>query len=268
MSSPPPLSQKLDTATTIISGLPRVQDKVKYALPGLANSLAPGLFRRVSVEIEVKFPDFWFKYRVGRGEVSMYPEMKRVIPALRRLLGASDRSAWQVLDCGANIGIFSLALGPLGRVVAVEPNPDCCRRMRYNFQRNGVDGVIIEKAVSAAPGTLRMDFSHQTPMSRVSEVGGMPVPVTTIDQIVREVGLDRVDLLKLDLEEHEVAALQGATESLRQGQVHHIYTEFHTPAILAQLDSFLFPFGYQRVALVNDYNALYQRQSIKPVQPA
>jgi hypothetical protein len=42
------------------------------------------------------------------------------------------------------------------------------------------------------------------------------VPLTTIDKIVAELGLPRVDFIKMDVEGSEVNALQGAAETIRK----------------------------------------------------
>ncbi len=41
------------------------------------------------------------------------------------------------------------------------------------------------------------------------------LPVTTIDNIVREMGLDRVDFIKLDIEGSEPRAVKGCANTLR-----------------------------------------------------
>ena len=57
-----------------------------------------------------------------------------------------------VLDVGANIGLYSLALsravGPSGRVIAVEPDPDNLALLRRNLQANGCTNVtVVEEAL-------------------------------------------------------------------------------------------------------------------------
>jgi len=52
------------------------------------------------------------------------------------------------------------------------------------------------------------------------------VVVITMDNFCREHAIDRIDLLKLDVEGHELAALQGAAEMLARGTVRFVQFEF------------------------------------------
>jgi UDP-3-O-acyl-N-acetylglucosamine deacetylase len=45
---------------------------------------------------------------------------------------------------------------------------------------------------------------------------GVKVPLTTVDKLVQELQLDKVDFIKMDIEGAEVKALQGAAETLKR----------------------------------------------------
>ncbi|MCP5115235.1 MAG: FkbM family methyltransferase, partial [bacterium] len=129
-----------------------------------------------------------------------------------------------VLDCGAHVGVLThraLALGA-EKVVAVEPDPTQIECLRRNFAAEIQDGrvTLVQKGVWREEGSL--SFSVGTRNSGMSSIvlnrGGttIEIPVTTIDQIVSDLRLPRVDLIKLDIEGAEREALKGATQTLRE----------------------------------------------------
>ena len=61
---------------------------------------------------------------------------------------------------------------------------------------------------------------------------GSYVPVTTLDALTRQIPLDRLDLIKLDIEGSELEALKGATETIRRFNPRFVM-EFFSVAICA-----------------------------------
>lgn len=131
-----------------------------------------------------------------------------------------------VLDCGANVGVFTrFALNAGARlVVAIEPAPDNLECLRRNF-RNEIEQrrvILVPKGVWDREDTLelRVDPENQAADTFViplqSATGSVRVPLTTIDHLVSELALDRVDFVKMDIEGAEVRALQGARETLQR----------------------------------------------------
>lgn len=104
-----------------------------------------------------------------------------------------------VLDCGANVGTFTrTALNHGARlVVAFEPAPENIESYRRNFQ---------EQIHTAADSFVML--KDGTP--------GVQAPLTTIDEEVARLKLDRVDYMKLDIEGAERKALEGARATLRK----------------------------------------------------
>jgi FkbM family methyltransferase len=114
------------------------------------------------------------------------------------------------VDCGANIGLWTLTAAPIAkRVVALEPTPDTAERLRSNIAVSGFSNtVVIEAAVGAAPGRGFLEESHHHNVNRLVSDGGREVDVVTLDSI------GDVDGIKIDVEGAEVSVLQGAVSSL------------------------------------------------------
>ena len=140
-----------------------------------------------------------------------------------------------VLDCGAHVGVFTskaLELGA-GKVVAIDPDPTQVECLRRNFREEiAADRVIVvPKGVWSRPGTMTLSLgeSHSGVSSLVEDTGRekIEVAVTTIDQLVEELGLPRVDYIKLDIEGAEREALKGAGVTLAEYQPRLFIDTYH-----------------------------------------
>lgn len=250
-------ASKVRSFAPIMEDLATFPDRAKFVIGVFINFLVPALVRRVRYTMVLRFKKFYVKYRVGQGELSPYLEIKDA--KLQGLSEARDVKMWTVVDCGANIGLFSLFFRNAGRVIAIEPNLECGRRLSYNLKRNSVRAIIIRKAVSSQEGPLRMvQQKTNTTQSYVADEGTLEVQATTIDHIVAAHNIDSIDLLKLDVEGHEIEALRGALFSCKSGIVKRIYAEFRKDEALEDLDNFLVPLNYERVAIIHWWNALYE----------
>ena len=124
-------------------------------------------------------------------------------------------------DVGANAGFESLvASTKCAEVFAFEPLPSNLQRIRRNIEINGLKNVtVIEKAVGDREGsaTLYVPESDNSGLASLNQMAGakaIDVPVITLDRFVRELGLKRVDVMKIDIEGAEVMAFEGAKELL------------------------------------------------------
>jgi FkbM family methyltransferase len=130
-----------------------------------------------------------------------------------------------VLDCGADIGVYTRTALFRGAklVVAIEPAPSSVEALRRTFQREIAEGrvIVYAKGVWDKVDTLELEVSSGGTMSGSSFVthderrpGKIKVPLTTIDLLVEELHLPRVDFVKMDIEGSEKWALRGATQTI------------------------------------------------------
>lgn len=132
-----------------------------------------------------------------------------------------------VLDCGADIGVFTrTALFRGARtVVAIEPAPASVEALRRTFAREIADGrvIVYPKGVWDKVDTLDLEVSDGGTMSGSSILlhdqrrpTKIKVPLTTIDLMVEELHLPRVDFIKMDIEGAEKWALRGGAQTIKK----------------------------------------------------
>ena len=126
------------------------------------------------------------------------------------------------VDVGANIGEFGLVLsGDIGvTYVGFEPDPSAFSALK----KNAPNGVLINKAVSDYEGesilylaTSTADSSLHLPTVTVDNQ--VQISVTTLDAALREAGILKIDVLKVEAEGSEPEVLRGAKNILRQTSV-------------------------------------------------
>jgi FkbM family methyltransferase len=129
-----------------------------------------------------------------------------------------------VLDCGASDGDFTREALRAGAatVVAIEISPSNAECIRRNTAAEIASGRVIlcPRGVWDREDSLvlNLDDANFAANSVVLQPGGsrpsVRVPLTTIDRIVAELRLPRVDFIKMDVEGAEVRAIAGARDTL------------------------------------------------------
>jgi FkbM family methyltransferase len=162
-------------------------------------------------------PRVWLGVRIARRDRHFEPEFW-LIPFL------CDRQH-VAIDIGANMGEFAFFMARhAGTVVAFEPNRDLWPALRRLLG----GGVRLESAaLSSAPGDATFRYVEdntgvatvetRNPLSMIgnqAEVRTRTVELRTLDSF----GLDRVSFIKIDVEGHEEAVIEGAIETLRRNR--------------------------------------------------
>lgn len=150
------------------------------------------------------------------------------------------------VDIGAHVGNHTTFFaGVLGlSTYAFEPNPTHFSLLRSNLQANGLDGrcTLFNVALGARSGhgTIDEAVATNSGMSRVTPAAYGPIEVRSLDAALPH--LERLDVLKLDVEGSELEVLEGARETL--GRLRPIsYIEI-TPDNFAAARSLLSRCGY------------------------
>jgi FkbM family methyltransferase len=140
--------------------------------------------------------------------------------------GHGVRAGDVVLDCGANVGLDSLAALARGAslVVAIEPALDNVECLRRNAAAEIAAGrlVVYPKGVWDKDDVLPLNVqpsntaSYSVALRYRGASPGPRVELTTIDELVRDLQLKRVDYIKMDIEGAERAALGGGAQTIRR----------------------------------------------------
>ena len=180
------------------------------------------------------------------------------------------------LDVGANAGIYVLQLAhwsrPDGKVIAFEPNPAARAILGEHIRLNhiGARVQVVPCAVSAESGEAMLFAADANGMSRLGEpnralsghLTPFPVQVVTLDSYCEQAGICP-DVLLLDIEGFEMAALAGAARLIRKrGKDLTIIVEMH-PSVWASAqttrasaEGLLADLGLEAVALTGQADPL------------
>lgn len=138
-------------------------------------------------------------------------------------------------DIGSFIGLCAVLAAkkcPAARVLAVEPDPEFCQRIRNNIALNALNNVeLLELGLSDSRGTLPLNTSGGTGWAPSFFDKGLKhhveVPISTLDLICAERPELAPDLVKIDVEGFEAHVIRGASSLLASDKLRTIFIELH-----------------------------------------
>lgn len=145
-------------------------------------------------------------------------------PASTRIVQATVKPGMRILDIGANFGyfttLFAHLVGPTGHVWAFEPTQHYGSRIATHLRMNH----LTERATVSPYGLsdkafearISIDESSATLHQNAPEVTSEQVRFEKLDDVAASLGIDQVDLVKIDTDGHELAVLHGAQQLLRR----------------------------------------------------
>ena len=134
-----------------------------------------------------------------------------------------------VFDIGANTGLYALVaktMNPTARVFAFEPIPQVFNALVQNRKINNFDIKNYQIGLSDYDGTAKiylpknMDFSYSVTVNQNTlgnqEVNELEIKVMKLSSFIKSENIGAVDLMKIDVETHEVEVLRGMGEYLHK----------------------------------------------------
>lgn len=149
------------------------------------------------------------------------------------------KPGWTVVDVGANLGYYALLasrlVGPQGRVFAFESTPSTYRTLLENVALNEAHNITACRvALCDFCGSVSVIEQEEDGYNRIGlggELGAHRVPSLTLDRFVNERKIERIDLVKVDIEGAEYRFLQGGRATIERFRP-IVAVELH-PAALA-----------------------------------
>jgi FkbM family methyltransferase len=157
-------------------------------------------------------------------------------PAETVFFCAACQPGMTFLDIGANIGYYtalaSKRIGEQGRIIALEPDPENFRYLQQNVAANGAhNAVCIQKAAAGESGVLRLYVNPENRGDNRLYANDLcdssyEVEVSTVDTMLEECGVERVDLVKIDVQGFEGHVLRGMRQTIQRSEDLILLTEF------------------------------------------
>ncbi len=137
------------------------------------------------------------------------------------------------LDIGANIGIFSIKLAHLNKemeIHAFEPEPITNQCLEKSVKQNDFKNIAVHKvALSNKNGQSSFYFDatnhggHSLNAESIEGEGNLisheiNVELETLDQFVLKNMINKIDLIKMDVQRHEANVLEGGLQTLKKNR--------------------------------------------------
>ena len=144
-----------------------------------------------------------------------------------------------IIDCGAHIGncaiLFSRMVGKSGLVIALEPFEDSFRILKERTKNLKRKILAINKGVWCENGKIPLRvFSDHTISCRVADTGDAfteqdtnIIDCITIDNLIKEIKPERLDMIKMDIEGAEIEALKGTVNTMEEYSPRFSIASYH-----------------------------------------
>jgi FkbM family methyltransferase len=159
-------------------------------------------------------------------------------PNESKLISGYLKPGMTFVDVGANVGYYTLLaaalVGASGHVISFEPSPYAFGRLKQAVEDNELSQVDLECAgLSHEPGEvelfLPLSEGNHAPTMIPNEGGGpITVPVQKLDDYLHEHEVERVDLIKIDVEGYEPNVINGTMKNITEGRVRAVLCEFNS----------------------------------------
>lgn len=156
---------------------------------------------------------------------------------LKQIPGKKIKTA---IDCGAYIGDSSYTIFKLfnaRKILSLEPNKNNFKLLKTNIALNNLDSIITPIPCGVGKNKTTVYLTNEGANSRIIEkkANHLLIKIVTIDSLVKKYKLEKVDLIKMDIEGFEREALLGAKETIVKFKPTIIAAVYHKPHDIWQL---------------------------------
>ena len=175
------------------------------------------------------------RLRAGLSELELLDRANDPILSHATLATLQPQDEFAIIDVGANVGGVSLTfskLFPKAQVYAVEADPTTYQRMAKRCAHTPAI-CPVNMAIHSQSGTI--DF-HSNKSSVLSSVIDLPdgranaklikINAKTLDELVQDLQIRNVAVLKVDTEGNDLEVLKGADKLLRGRSLRYVICEF------------------------------------------
>ncbi len=220
-----------------------------------------------------------FGYELRKLKDEKGPHLNNSFDCQKYLLSDLDQDELVIFDVGANKGQTAMryrSLFPKSRIYCFEPFPDSFKVLKE--LTSGDDRITcVNAAVSNLKETRTLYVNEESgtnsllprPKSdrRYYPKNALPkstveINTITLNDYVRQNNIERVDILKMDIQGWELFALKGAKDLLSSNFSPVIYTEimfaphYENGVLMHQIWSYLLEFGYSLFGVYNLFRGL------------
>lgn len=200
-------------------------------------------------------------------------EKRTFYPKLKSFYQAKVMGAPIIFDVGANRGQsiqFFQSVFSNPTIHAFEPSPRLLNQLNRHVNQHvtihnvglssevGIltfyDSILDEVSTFERPDTTSkyLKFKSRVLLTSAENLyTQIPVTVTKLDLIASELGIDNIDICKIDVEGHELEVLRGATNTLKNHVIRYLQIEIHFDdqysASSESVEDFLAHYGYKKV---------------------
>jgi len=216
---------------SLMSRLHRLAYKPRW---GWKRKFIGGLFQNIFLKFYKFFPinNFYLQIRYKGRNIPFIIKSKdyQILPVesneknediIKQLLFLFAPFCRTFIDGGANHGLFSLFLASRykfnGKIFAFEPNPEPFRILKNIISKTNDKDTIstIKEGLSDSDKIIKFQNSFiWSGYSMINEKGTNKVKFTSLDNFVKRNNLNNIDLIKLDVEDHELEVLKGSYNTL------------------------------------------------------
>lgn len=166
-----------------------------------------------------------------------------------------------IIDGGANVGEYALEATKICTSASVhcfEPVPDTSDLLKKAIGNYSSNVIVITKGLSDVNQQIPMNLFEYSVHSSLYSHNGITSETKTIidievikgDDYVHSIGIEKIDLLKLDIEGAEMKALKGFENCLREKRIRVVQFEYGylnilTKNLLMDYYDFFEPLGYR-----------------------